>query len=435
MNHSGIAAALHRFHDYHPKLIDLSLDRILQFLEKLGNPHHRLPPVIHVAGTNGKGSTVATLRAILEAHGKTVHTYISPNLVRFNERIRLAGKLIDDAQLLELIEHCEKINDGAPITFFEMTTALAFEAFARVPADFLLLEVGLGGRFDATNVIDNPLISVLTSISYDHKDFLGDDILGIAGEKAGIIKPRRPAIVGRQIYPEIIPVIRKQAAADLYICGEDWNVWPEKDMLHVSFKEQSWLVPPSALRGAHQNENAGLAIAALNALQQRGELGFNLESDKVATAMRQVYWPARMQKLSTSSGHDLLHGYVGDVYLDGGHNQDAGRIIAAQIQIWREQNFAVDMIIGMKKGKDFAGFLQAVLPFADMVQAVPIEGDVQYLEPQEMQDFDHKIVARNSLELAIETAKERAHEKRILLIAGSLYLAGEVLQKNNEIVY
>src|SRR5579863_7977100 len=286
---------LERLSKLHPKLIDLSLDRTWRLLERLGHPELKVPPVVHVAGTNGKGSVIAYLRAMLEAAGYRVHAYISPHLVRFHERIRLAGSLIGEDQLLDLLEECERVNGGEPITFFEITTAAAFLAFARAPADILLLETGLGGRLDATNVLARPAVTAITPVSLDHQRFLGDTVAAIAGEKAGILKPGRPAILAPQL-PEAQAVIERRASAlgaPLFRYGGEWRVGPMGAGLR--YEGQRWPaldLPPPGLLGRHQYDNAGTALACLDRLD-----GFALSPQALARGLREVTWPARLEHL------------------------------------------------------------------------------------------------------------------------------------------
>ena len=303
----------------HPKVMDLVLDRVWSLLDRLGNPQDRLPPVIHIAGTNGKGSTLAMMRAGLEGAGHSVHAYTSPHLARFHERIRLNGALITEEALTDLLEHCYAVNDGDPITYFEITTCAALLAFAQTPADYTLLEVGLGGRLDATNVVARPALTVITPVDYDHQQFLGESLTEIAREKAGILKAGVTGIIARQ-HGESLTAIEGQAArvgAPLQVEREAWHVMEERGRL--VFQDETGLVdlPLPALRGPHQIANAGTAIAALRTL---GVTGGGLE-----TAMTGVHWPARMQLLQSAPKD-------GELWLDGGHNPAAGKALAATLQ-------------------------------------------------------------------------------------------------------
>jgi len=315
-------AILARLLELHPKLIDLSLDRLTRLLDRLGNPERALPPVIHIAGTNGKGSTGAFLRAGLEAAGKKVHAYTSPHLARFHERIRLAGTLIEEPALAELLAECEVANDGAPITFFEITTAAAFLAFSRTEADYCILEVGLGGRLDATNVIDAPALTIITPVSLDHQGYLGDTLAQIAAEKAGIIKPGVPVVVGRQD-EDALKVIAEQAArqrAVVHAFGADWSVRREANGFSVQYPKGLLDLPRPALPGDHQLENAGAAIMALSLLGHDDERSAN-------GAVTRAEWPARMQRLRT--GPLIAVAPEGaELWLDGGHNPAAGEAVA-----------------------------------------------------------------------------------------------------------
>src|SRR6516225_1385852 len=325
-----VDAMLARLLALHPKRIDLSLDRIRRLLAALGNPERHLPPVIHVAGTNGKGSTVAFARAILEAAGKGVHVYTSPNLVRLNERFRLAraggGKFVEDDELADVLSECEAKNGDEPITVFEIETAAAFVLFTRHPADILLLEVGLGGRLDATNVVERPLASVITRVSLDHRDFLGDTIEQVAAEKAGILKAGVPAVIATQIR-EALAVIERQAArvrAPLSIAGENWTATEERGRLVYQDDDGLLDLPAPRLYGRHQFENAGTAIAALRSA------GLRLAADAYEAAMIRVDWPARMQRMSQGRLADLIPA-GSELWLDGGHNVDGGQAIAAAL--------------------------------------------------------------------------------------------------------
>ncbi|MGH7031726.1 MAG: bifunctional folylpolyglutamate synthase/dihydrofolate synthase, partial [Stellaceae bacterium] len=325
----------------HPKLIDLSLGRIEGLLAALGNPHEKLPPVIHVAGTNGKGSAIATMRACLEGGGYRVHAYISPHLVRFHERIRLAGELIDEDRLIELLEECERANGGAPITYFEITTAAAFLAFARTPADIVLLETGLGGRLDATNVIRCPAATAITPVSLDHQAFLGDTITAIAGEKAGILKPGSPAIIGPQPAQaaEVFATRAAELAVPLYRFGAEWRCEPDGGGMRYEGPRWRLDLPLPSLLGAHQIINAGTAIACLEQLT-----GLPLSRDAIAAGLRRINWPARLQRLSRGALVEMLpEGW--ELWLDGGHNPGAGEVLAAVAASWRDR--ALYLVVGM----------------------------------------------------------------------------------------
>jgi dihydrofolate synthase / folylpolyglutamate synthase len=418
----------------HPKRIDLSLGRLERLLAALRHPERRLPPVIHVAGTNGKGSTVAFARAILEAAGNRVHVYTSPNLVHLNERFRIGqtggGKLVGDDELAEVLFACEAENGGMPITVFEMETAAAFLLFTRNPADVLLLEVGLGGRLDATNVVDRPLASVITRVSLDHRDFLGDTIEAVAAEKAGIIKAGVTAVIASQAR-EALSVIERQAArvkAPLRIAGEDWTATEERGRLVYQDSDGLLDLPAPKLYGRHQFENAGTAIAALRAS------GLKLPSAAFEAGMSAVDWPARMQHLSQGRLAALLPP-ESELWLDGGHNADAGRAIAAALADLEERvSRPLVLIVGMLSTKDSEGFLRNFSGLARRVIAVPIHQD-KAMPAAALADIARGIgipaFARDGVDGALDAAGklELAPAPRVL-ITGSLYLAGEVLAAN-----
>jgi dihydrofolate synthase / folylpolyglutamate synthase len=429
-----IDAVLARLLALHPKRIDLSLGRIERLLAALDHPERRLPPVIHVAGTNGKGSTIAFMRAALEAAGKTVHVYTSPNLVRLNERFRIGqkggGVLVGDDELGDALAECEIKNGGAPITVFEMETAAAFLLFSRHPADMALLEVGLGGRLDATNVVERPLATIITRVSLDHREFLGDTVEAIAAEKAGILKAHVPAIIASQMR-EALAVIERQAArlkAPLKIAGEDWTATEERGRLVYQDDDGLLDLPPPRLYGRHQYENAGAAIAAL-----RGS-GLKLSPAAFEAAMIRVEWPARMQRLSHGRLAELAPA-DSELWLDGGHNPDGGQAVAAALADLEERvSRPVVLIVGMLSTKDCAGFLKNFSGLARRVIAVPIHQD-KTVPAAELADIAGRVgipaLARDDVENAIDVAgKLDLHPAPRILITGSLYLAGEVLAAN-----
>ena len=418
---------LARLTQLHPKRIDLSLGRIERLLAALGNPHERLPPAIHVAGTKGKGSAVATMRACLEAAGYRVHAYTSPHLVRFRERIRLAGELIEEEALLALLEECERANRGEPITFFEITTAAAFLAFARTPADIVLLEVGMGGRLDTTNVIRHPAVTAITPVSLDHQAFLGDTIAAIAGEKAGILKPGVPAVIGPQP-EEAETVIEARAVAiatPLYRSGKEWRCAAAG--AGMRYEGQRWRLdlPSSSLLGPHQIVNAGMAIACLEQLQK-----FTLPPSAISEGLRHIDWPARLQHLRCGPLVKMLPtGW--ELWLDGAHNALAAEAIAVVAAGWRER--PLDLIVGMLNTKDAGGFFAPLAPYARSVRAVTIPG--------EENPHPAAKIAAAARGLGLE-AQEAASVAAALcdiiagpgparvLICGSLHLAGVVLAEN-----
>src|SRR5471030_2487982 len=370
-----VEAIVARLNALHPKRIDLSLDRVQRLLAALDHPERKLPPVIHVAGTNGKGSTIAFLRAILEAASKRVHVYTSPHLVRFNERFRLGeageGKLVSDQELSAALEECERANAGDPITVFEITTAVGLLLFSRHPADVLLMEVGLGGRLDATNVVDSPLATIVTPISIDHTDFLGDTLEKIAAEKAGIFKQGVPALVAAQ-NREVLAVLERQAArlkAPMKIAGEDWTATEERGRLVYQDDNGLLDLPAPKLYGRHQFENAGTAIAALRAS------GLKLPAAAFETGMTRVEWPARMQRLSHGKLPSLLP-VESELWLDGGHNADGGRVIAGALADLEERvSRPLVLIIGMLSTKDSEGFLRNFSGLARRLIAIPVHQD------------------------------------------------------------
>jgi dihydrofolate synthase/folylpolyglutamate synthase len=409
----------------HPRLIDLSLDRVLRLLAALGNPQDKLPPVIHVAGTNGKGSTVAFLRACLEAAGKRVHVYTSPHLVRFAERVRLAGKLIEEAALVDLLEECERANGGVPITFFEITTAAALLAFSRMPADYTLLEVGLGGRFDATNVVARPVVTAITPVSLDHQQFLGETVGEIAFEKAGILKPGTPAVIAPQsaMAAAVIEAHANEIGAPLYRAGHEWSA-TERDDRCLAFRGRTrLLLPRPGLLGPHQYANAGTAIACLERLP-----GLALSAETLASGLQRVEWPARLQRLNQGTLAQLMPADA-ELWLDGGHNAAGGQALAAQAKAWRDKK--LNLVFGMLKTHDAAGFLAALAPYAGRVAAIAIPGEENARPAIEIEttarDLDLEASAQPTIAAAVRAAAEPGTR---VLICGSLYLAGRVLAEN-----
>ncbi|UWQ18207.1 folylpolyglutamate synthase/dihydrofolate synthase family protein [Jannaschia sp. M317] len=414
-------AILDRLMALHPKVIDLVLDRVHRLLDALDHPETHLPPVIHIAGTNGKGSTLAMIRAGLEGAGDSCHAYTSPHLARFHERIRLAGDLIAEDRLAELLAECEAANGGDPITYFEITTCAALLAFARTPADWTLLEVGLGGRLDATNVV-NPALTVITPVSMDHEGFLGDTIEKIAGEKAGILKPGVPCIVGPQD-EAALEVIEYRAArlnAPLHIHGQHWHVTEENGGL--VFQDETGLMdlPPPRLIGAHQAQNAGMAVAALRVLGR---------AEGAPAAMRNATWPARMQRLSTGPLVDAAG--AAEVWLDGGHNPAAGMALAEALT--RLPHRPLHLICGMLNTKDARGYMRPLAARADHLHAVSIPGEPNTLSAAqtraEAEAAGLPASEAGSVAEAIARITSVDPQARIL-ICGSLYLAGRVLQQN-----
>ncbi|WP_072778373.1 bifunctional folylpolyglutamate synthase/dihydrofolate synthase [Marivita hallyeonensis] len=405
----------------HPKIIDLTLDRVWNLLAALDHPEKQLPPVIHIAGTNGKGSTQAMIRAGLEAAGHSVHAYTSPHLARFHERIRLAGTLITEAHLTEVLDECYAANDGANITYFEITTCAALLAFARTPADYTLLEVGLGGRLDATNVIETPALTVITPVSMDHESYLGDTIAKIAGEKAGIIKRGVPCIVGAQ-QPDALDVIEDRAArlgAPLLAYGQQWHVGEERGRL--IYQDDFGLLDLDLpnLPGAHQIENAGMALAALRHLAMP-ETAFD-------GAVTRAEWPARMQHLQNTSLNALAPD--ADLWLDGGHNPAAGQALAKHLKSLPKRPTV--LICGMLNTKDVRGYLAPLAETADGLIAVSIPGETATLSAADTakaaSDVGMTAGTADTVEDALRDIAVTAPQARVL-ICGSLYLAGHVLR-------
>ncbi len=426
-------AILERLTKLHPKLIDLGLERIERLLAQLGNPHKKLPPIVHVAGTNGKGSLVAYLRAMAEAAGYRCHVYTSPHLVRFNERIRVAGKLIDDDTLNEVLIECEEVNAGQPITFFEITTVAAYLAFTRIPADLTILEVGMGGRRDTTNVVQS-MLSAITPIGYDHTQFLGDTLQSIAGEKAGILKHAVPAVIGRQ-RPESLAVIEAEAATlnvPLFRMGREWQVSSapsgfryESDLLNLD-------LPTPALVGAHQIDNAATAMACVERLRAAR---FEIDDAAVRKGLAAVEWPARLQKLTRGPLPEALPPGC-ELWLDGGHNEDCGMALARMAGDWAREPGALPLylIFGMLTTKDAAGFLRPLARHARAARAVPMpEGHSAYT-PQDAcakaAEVGLDCLPANDIGAALEDLLATQPAPMRILICGSLYLAGAVLARN-----
>lgn len=431
-----ITRILDRLLALHPKEIDLSLGRMHRLLDALGSPEKRLPPVIHIAGTNGKGSVTATLRAILEASGKRCHVYTSPHLVSFNERIRLGtdGKYVSDPVLFDALQRCEEANGGEEITFFEITTAAALLLFAEHPADVVLLEVGLGGRLDATNVINEPLVTVITPVSMDHEKFLGDDLTVIAAEKAGIIKPGVPVVSAEQD-PDVLKVIERQAARNktrVDVFGQDFV--SQLDQGRMTFQDEDGLLdlPQPVLGGSHQFANAALAMAALKAT------GLLPDEDVISIGLKSVNWPGRLQPLTHGPLVDMCP-EGSEVWLDGGHNPGAGVSIA---QFMGEQEERAPrplyLIAGMLTTKDPTGFFRPFDGLVRHVGTVPIATTNTARSPEELADLARcaglEATPFPSLDAAIADVAACAAddgEAPRILICGSLYLAGEALARNN----
>lgn len=431
-------ALIARFLALHPKTIDLSLGRIQRLLAQLGHPERRLPPTIHVAGTNGKGSTIAFMRAILESAGLAVHVYTSPHLVRFHERIRLGriggGRYVEEDRLVRALRRCEEVNAGEPITVFEITTAAALLLFSEEPADVLLLEVGLGGRFDATNVIDRPAAAVVTSIGHDHAEYLGTTLEAIAGEKAGIFKRGCPAVIAPQDYLEADTTLRDAAervgAAPILVGQQDFSVHEEGGRLVYQDEKGLLDLPRPKLVGRHQYINAGTAIAALRAA------GFEqFETSAFEAGLTRAEWPGRLQRLSKGRLPEIAPEGV-EIWLDGGHNADGGRVLAAAMADRSERNDAPLVIIaGMLGTKDSEAFFKNFVGLAREVIAVPIPGQIAARPAEEVATIAGSVGLTTSTKASVESALASLHDyvwehPPRVLICGSLYLAGEVLAAN-----
>ncbi|SHE31985.1 dihydrofolate synthase / folylpolyglutamate synthase [Loktanella atrilutea] len=420
---------LARMMSLHPKVIDLTLDRVWRLLHRLDDPQDRLPPVIHIAGTNGKGSTQAMIRAGLEARGRTVHAYTSPHLARFHERIRLAGHLITEEALTTLLDRVHTANGPDPITYFEITTVAALLAFAETPADYTLLEVGLGGRLDATNVVAKPALTIITPVDLDHQGYLGDTLALIAGEKAGILKRGVTCIVGPQ-HDESLAVIEARAArvgAPLLVHGQHWHVTTERDRLIYQDEYGLLDLPLPALPGPHQIGNAGMAIAALRHLAPE-EGASATDEDACTAALTRVTWPARMQRLTSGALVDLAR--PAELWLDGGHNPAAGVVLAATLAALPPR--PTHLVCGMLNTKDIAGYLSPLAAVADSLTAVSIPGEAATIPAADTAryatDLGLPAVTAPDVETALRDLSARGPVR--VLICGSLYLAGHILRLN-----
>lgn len=437
-----LEAVLARLGGLHPKIIDLSLGRIERLLADLGRPQDALPPVVHVAGTNGKGSTIAFLRAMLEAAGLTVHVYTSPHLIRFNERIVVAGREIDDGALASVLQECERVNAGEAITIFEITTAAALLAFARAPADVALLETGLGGRLDATNVVQAPAVTAITTVSLDHQALLGETVREIALEKSGILKPAVPCVVAAQL-PDALAVIRTRAAAlgaPLVEEGSDWRIEVEAHGgLFFRSQETALALPPPRLKGAHQAQNAGTAVACalhlariLPQCRAASTEACLLDAMAIRRGVDAAQWPARLQRLERGSLTALLpEGW--ELWLDGGHNSGAARVLARQLDQWRDR--PLHGVLGMLRSKDAEGFIGPLAPHVRRLATVTIPGEEGSLSAEEAASIAgrkgvHATAAKDIAGALRHVAGAGGPRSRVL-ICGSLYLAGTVLVLNS----
>lgn len=421
-------AALERLRALHPIKIDLSLGRTLRLLDELGRPQDRLPPVIHVAGTNGKGSTVAFLRAIGEAAGLRVHVFTSPHLVRFAERIRLAGTLITDDELTRVVAEVERVNAGQPITFFEITTVVALHAFAAVPADLCIVEVGLGGRFDSTNVIDRPAVSVITPVDMDHKEYLGDTIGQIAGEKAGIVKPGCPVVSARQPVEalDVIEAEADRAQAPFTLGGRDYDAWAEGDRMGFQFGDRLLDLPRPNLVGAHQIDNAATAIAAALTFGDP-----RIDDAAIARGITSAVWPARMQRLTAGPLGRMALERGADLWLDGAHNPHAAHAVARFAEtLSARDGRPVTIIVGLLQRKDAEGVLAALRLARARVIATGFSATLaappESLAAAAPEGMRVEIAADPKGALALALSEEGGPPPHVI-ICGSLYMAGEIL--------
>ncbi len=424
------AAILARLAELHPRVVDLSLGRLERLLARLDNPQHRLPPVVHVAGTNGKGSTIAMLGAIQRAAGRTVHVYTSPHLVRLSERYVVADREIDPDHLTELLVRCEQANRGDSITQFEIMTAAAMLAFAETPADLLLLEVGLGGRFDATNVVDRPALSIITPVSLDHQHFLGDTLAAIAFEKAGILKSGVPAVIAAQ-HADALEVIMARAAecaAPTVFQGRDWSAEAVDCGLLFRGQGRCLRLPRPVLRGGHQYGNAGTAIAAALLLGRQ----FPVNEAALAQGLASAVWPARLQRLSRGPICETLPEGA-ELWVDGGHNADAGRVIAAELATWRRvrRSRSIGLVFGGLDTRSPEAYLAHFCGHADAVRTVAIPGEAHSIPADRGAEAGRSVglacEASPDVSGAVQSLVRELGPDTAVLICGSLYLAGSVL--------
>jgi len=431
-----LEAILAELYSFYSQKIDMSLERVGRFLHQLGDPHLNLPPVVHVAGTNGKGSTLAMLRSLLENEGKRVHVMTSPHLVHPTERIRLAGELISSNYLIELLEECLAVNRNEPITFFEMFTAATYLAFSRIPADICLLETGMGGRLDASNVVPDPICTIITTISKDHEKFLGDTLPKIAFEKAGIMKAGAPCVIGYQtpdaLRAGILDVFQKQSKAlptdaPLFIYNQDWFIDPLDDAMHFKSSEYDFTLNRPNLLGEHQVYNAGAAITAFDLINKRMNWGMTLSPDAINKAMGIIHWPGRLQKFA----HPCITKQW-ELYLDGGHNDSAGQFLGTQAAIWQVQdNKDLHLIVAMVNRKNPREFLAPLLPYAKSLTLMEIKGEETSYDLKELEKIALNLgftdVKRasdfNQAILDITDGKDNGR----ILTTGSLYFLGNIL--------
>ncbi|MBX7146935.1 MAG: bifunctional folylpolyglutamate synthase/dihydrofolate synthase [Alphaproteobacteria bacterium] len=424
---------LERLQLLHPKHIDLSLNRIRRILDTLGNPEKLLPPIIHVAGTNGKGSTISYLRTILQTEGYKVHTYISPHLISFHERINIYGNPIDDDFLISLLEECEKKNGQDPITFFEITTAAAFLAFSLKPADFILLETGLGGRLDATNVIDKPIVSILTPISFDHMQFLGNTIEKIAWEKSGIMKKNSFAVIGPQLPAAENVFLQKSQDLNIQTAfyNKEWTIKSTGQKFSFTYLDKNLSLPFPSLQGSHQQYNAGMALTCCYYLKNNHYI--SLSDQSLITGITTTKWPGRLQKLEGTLAQKLPSHF--ELWLDGGHNPAAGEVLVDWAK--RQKPFIpLYLIMGMLTTKDVEGFLRPFVDLNPKIYALKIDSDHESFTAKTLTEKALKLGLQcepcSSVDDALNTIQNTcpALSKQRILICGSLYLAGLILQKD-----
>lgn len=418
----------------------MSLERVGRFLNQLGNPHLNLPPVIHVAGTNGKGSTIATLRSLLETSGKRVHVMTSPHLVHPTERIRLAGELISTQALVDVLEECLSVNRSEPITFFEMLTAASYLAMSRVPADFALLETGMGGRLDATNVVPDPVCTIITTISKDHEKFLGERLTDIAFEKAGIMKTGVPCVIGYQtgqaldagvmnVFHEVSKALSPEAK--LYSYGSEWDIEPAQGELIFTWQGESIPVPRPNLLGEHQIFNCGAALAAYRIIMNRRFDAKILSPDNTQNPLWNIHWPGRLQRLENTSLNSLIPKNA-EVWIDGGHNDSAGVFLGRQAKSWQEEDGKkLHLVVAMVNRKDPKAFLEPLIPFTESITVTEIEGEASSYSAEELFKRVKPLGFKNiSMEKKYTTALEniKADDDSRILMVGSLYFLGNVLE-------
>ena len=426
-------------YSFYEQEIDMSLERVERFLAQLDNPHLKLPPVIHVAGTNGKGSTIATLRSLLEASGKRVHVMTSPHLVHPTERIRLAGKLISTQELVDILEECLAINRQEPITFFEIFTAASYLIMSRVPADYVLLETGMGGRLDATNVIPDPVCTIITTISKDHEKILGNTLKKIAFEKAGIMKAGVPCIIGYQteeaIDAGVLDVFHEisqglSPVSPLFRFGEEWCTASETESVQFTWHKESIVVSHPNLLGSHQIYNCGAALAAYRVIMKQAFDAKILSPNDPNNPLLTIHWPGRLQRLDDHPLCDLIP-ETSELWIDGGHNDSAGKFLAAQMQKWAAQdNKNLHLIVAMVTRKNPKEFLEPLVPYAKTITVIPIPNESHSYSADDLHNIVKTLGFQNlkKADSAADAIRQIDDEKPSrILITGSLYLMGTIL--------